>query len=130
MTIRPDRLRFSNNRHSKDLSPLDIESEVIEPPLAPWLYKALDQKQLETTARGVAKARQAFAIAIEQALEAEVLHTAHLQLEIATLKAELRQSRIDLYGHGYPIEATEAIEAEESRISAQAELNLEGLGLA
>ena len=121
MTSRPHRLRFSNQQRAKTVSPIPLEIELTEP--------LVDPKHLETTARGVEKARKALAEAKQATIEAEAIHNANLLLEIATLKEKLHEARTELYG-AQATKAIEDIEAEESVIVSQAELNLEGLGLA
>ena len=105
----------------------DITSENIKNPVEN--DEAPVKKHLETTARGVALAREALASARQRAIEAEQAHLANLAKENAILREQLHLAQVEL--HGLQVtESIEAIEAEESAIIAQAELNLEGLGLA
>lgn len=80
---------------------------------------------LETTARGVARARAALAEAQARALEAERAHRINLEAALKSEREILKALRHKTYGHE-AANAMQEIEQAESDIIAAAEEALEG----
>lgn len=79
---------------------------------------------LVTTARGLDRAREALARAQLNHEQAQRLHEENLRQALAQEKENLRLALIELHG-AEVTEAIQAIEAEESRVIAEAEQALE-----
>jgi hypothetical protein len=93
----------------------------------PDVAEEVNRAHLETTARGVERAREALAQAQANHAEAERLHRENLMAELAIEKEKLRLIRIEL--HGEPIaEKIQEKEAQEAQVIAEAEAALESEG--